>query len=375
VRIAVPLGERRYEVLVGPGLLAAAGEEIAARLGRRRAIVVTDGLVADLHLPALRDALADAGIRAACHVVPPGEESKSVGELHRTVDAILDAELERGDLVIALGGGVVGDLAGFAAAIARRGMPFVQVPTTLLAQVDSAVGGKTGINTRHGKNLVGAFHQPSLVLADTDVLETLPERHRRAGYAEIVKIGLLGDAAFFDRLEAQGPAAMRGGLVDAIATAVAAKAAIVTEDEREAGRRALLNLGHTFAHAVERSAGYDGRIVHGEAVGLGLALAFRFSVALGLCAEADAARVEAHLSAVGLPTRFRDLPVVPAAEDLVAAMQQDKKVKDGIVRFILVNRIGDAFVSDGVPPEALTGFLTAEGLAGPAHAGGIARSR
>lgn len=361
-RVEVPLGSRAYDVLVGPDLIAEAGERIANRLGRRRAIVVTDETVAGLHLDRLETSLAASGIRCVTHVVPEGEASKSVEMLHGTVDAILDAELERGDVVVALGGGVVGDLAGFAAAITRRGMPFVQVPTTLLAQVDSAVGGKTGINTRHGKNLVGAFHQPALVLADTSTLETLPARHRRAGYAEIVKIGLLGDLAFFERLESLGAAAMHEGLVDAIATAVAGKAAIVAEDERESGRRALLNLGHTFAHAVERCADYDGRVVHGEAVGLGLALAFRLSAMLGVAPPQDAERVEAHLAAVGLPTRFTDVPVPIGAAELRRAMQQDKKVKDGVIRFVLVKRIGDAFVSSGVAPEALEAFLRDEGL-------------
>ena len=360
--VPVPLGERAYDVVIGDGLIADAGHLVAARLGRRRALVVTDATVATLHLAALEDALAAGGIRTARHVVPAGEGSKSVAELHRTVDAILDAELERGDTVVALGGGVVGDLAGFAAAITRRGMPFVQVPTTLLAQVDSAVGGKTGINTRHGKNLVGAFHQPALVLADTATLATLPERHRRAGYAEVVKVGLLGDAPFFERLEALGARALTTGLGDAIATAVAAKAAIVVEDEREAGRRALLNLGHTFAHAVEACAGYDDRVVHGEAVGLGLALAFRLSAALGLCPRDDAMRVGRHLATVGLPTTFQDIPVALSAAPLMAAMQQDKKIKDGVVRFILVNRIGDAFVSAGVDPSGLAAFLKDEGL-------------
>ena len=362
VRVPVPLGERAYEVLVGPGLIREAGTLIAGRLGRRRALVVTDDTVMPLHLEALTTALTAAGIHATVHCVPEGEASKSMDRFSAVVDAILDAALEREDLVIALGGGVVGDLAGFAAAVTRRGMPFVQVPTTLLAQVDSAVGGKTGINTSHGKNLVGAFHQPSLVLADTAVLETLPLRHRRAGYAEIVKAALLGDADFFDRLEARGRAATSEDLVDAIATAVAAKAAIVVADEREAGPRALLNLGHTFAHAVERCAGYDGRVVHGEAVGLGLALAFRFSATLGLCPQDDAERVCAHLSMVGLPTRFGDLPVSLGRAGLIAAMQQDKKVKDGVIRFILVEEIGKAFVSSGVSAEALSAFLEAEGL-------------
>ncbi|UOM33635.1 3-dehydroquinate synthase [Acuticoccus sp. I52.16.1] len=363
--VHVPLGDRAYDVLIGEGLVANAGPIIAERLGRRRALVVTDEVVAALHLPALTASLDTAGIGSTAIVLPEGEATKSPARLMETVDAILDAGLERGDLVIALGGGVIGDLAGFAAAVARRGMPFVQVPTTLLAQVDSSVGGKTGINTRHGKNLVGAFHQPALVLSDLGVLATLSERHRKAGYAEIVKIGLLGDAAFFDRLEALGPRVFGDGLQEAVATAVAAKAEVVVADEREAGRRALLNLGHTFAHAVERCAGYDGRVVHGEAVGLGLALAFRFSQTLGLCPGQDTVRVERHLAAVGLPTTFDQLPVALDAPSLIAAMGQDKKVKDGVVRFILLNRIGDAFVSEGVPPEALRTFLHHEGLPTP----------
>ncbi|ORE94275.1 3-dehydroquinate synthase [Stappia sp. 22II-S9-Z10] len=361
--VHVPLGERAYDVLIGDNLIAEAGGHIAARLGKRRALVVTDEVVAGLHLSPLMASLEAAGIGATALALPEGEATKSAERLLQTVDAILDAGLERSDIMIALGGGVIGDLAGFAAAVARRGMPFVQVPTTLLAQVDSSVGGKTGINARQGKNLVGAFHQPSLVLSDLSALATLSERHRRAGYAEIVKIGLLGDAAFFDRLEALGPRVFTDGLAEAVATAVAAKAEVVVADEREAGRRALLNLGHTFAHAVERCAGYDGRVVHGEAVGLGLALAFRFSQALGYSSGQDTVRVERHLAAVGLPTRFDEVPVPLDAGSMIAAMAQDKKVKDGIVRFVLVNRIGDAFVSSGVAPGALRDFLSAEGLA------------
>ena len=294
-RIAVPLGSRSYDVLIGDGLIEVAGRELRAVSLARRAMVVSDATVAPLYLDALRRSLEGEGFATSTHIVAPGEGSKSFATLAEVVDAILAAGLERGDVVVALGGGVVGDLSGFAAAIARRGTAFAQVPTSLLAQVDSAVGGKTGINTVRGKNLVGAFHQPILVLADTLALATLSERERRAGYAEIAKIGLIGDANFFARLEALGPRAPHEDVVGSIATAVAAKAAIVTEDEREAGRRALLNLGHTFAHAVERCAGYDGTIVHGEAVGLGLCLAFRLSVALDLCpAAGGAARCTTH---------------------------------------------------------------------------------
>ena len=362
LRVTVPLPGRAYDVVIGAGLIDNAGTLIAEVCGKRRAMVVTDEVVAEHHLDRLLDALGAGGIRAVQHVVGEGEASKSAPVLEALVSAILDAELERGDLVIALGGGVVGDLAGFAAAITRRGMPFVQVPTTVLAQVDSAVGGKTGINTAHGKNLVGAFHQPALVLADTGALETLSMRHRRAGYAEAAKAGLITDAAFFARLEALGPAALTEWLAQTIATAVAIKAAVVTADEREAGQRALLNLGHTFAHAVERCAGYDGRVVHGEAVALGLALAFRLSVRLGLCQSVDAERVAAHLRAVGLPTRFADLPVAFVGPQIQAAMAQDKKVKDGVIRFVLSRGIGEAFVSDGVDPAVIAAFLEDEGL-------------
>jgi len=360
VRIALPA--HSYDVVIGEGLIGAAGRFVAAACGRRRAIVVTDETVAALHLSALSAALERDAIASLTHVVAPGEASKSAAVLMDVVDTILEAGLERGDLVIALGGGVVGDLAGFAAAITRRGMAFVQVPTTLLAQVDSAVGGKTGINTRHGKNLVGAFHQPALVLADTAALATLPARELRAGYAEVAKAGLINDAGFFDRLEALGPAALTDDLTQTIARAVAIKAAVVTADEREAGERALLNLGHTFAHAIERCAGYDGRIVHGEAVAVGLCLAFRLSVRLGLAPPVDADRVARHLRDVGLPTAFGGLGAGFTAGEIQAAMAQDKKVKDGVVRFVLARGIGRAFVSQGVEPGLLAAFLEDEGL-------------
>lgn len=356
--VRVDLGARSYDVMIGRSLIAQAGS-LVERTGLKRAIVVSDEAVARHHLAALRAALGP--IVQAEHIVPQGEASKSWEHVIGLVDAILDAGLERGDGIIALGGGVVGDLAGFAAAIARRGMPFVQIPTSLLAQVDSAVGGKTGINTRHGKNLVGAFHQPELVLADIDALDTLPERERRAGYAEIVKMALIRDAAFFERLDGLARPAHEK-IAASIATAVAGKADVVAADERESDQRALLNLGHTFAHAVERIAGYDGRVVHGEAVGLGLCLAFRFSHTLGLAPAGDAERVAAHVARVGLPTCFDDIAVEMTAPALIEAMAQDKKVKDGVIRFILVRGIGSAFVSDGVPPDALAAFLAAEGV-------------
>lgn len=358
-RIMVPLGARSYEVLIGEGLVDRAGDLIAETFAPRRLFVVTDETVAGLHLSRLQGSLGQR--LAGVHVLPSGEVAKSWDGLIGAVDAILAAELERADAVIAFGGGVVGDLAGFSAAVARRGMPFVQVPTTLLAQVDSSVGGKTGINTAHGKNLVGAFHQPRLVLADTDLLITLSERERRAGYAEIVKIALINDSAFFERLDAL-PRPADEELAASIATAVAAKAMIVAADEREAGERALLNLGHTFAHAVERIGGYDGRILHGEAVALGLCLAFRFSAALGYASDADAVRVAAHMARLGLPSGFGDIAVPCTRSAMMAAMAQDKKVQNGVIRFILTRGIGQAFVSRGAPTGALDAFLSSEGL-------------
>ncbi|MEO1104890.1 MAG: 3-dehydroquinate synthase [Pseudomonadota bacterium] len=362
IAVNVPLPGRAYDVIIGSGLIEGAGPRIAEVCGVRRAIVVSDDAVASLYLETLMRSLTAAGILAETYVVRQGEGSKSSTVLMEVVEAILAARLERRDLVIALGGGVVGDLAGFAAAIARRGMPFVQVPTTLLAQVDSAVGGKTGINSPHGKNLIGAFHQPALVLADTGALDTLPMRHRRAGYAEIAKAGLINDAAFFARLEALGADVLTTDLAETIATAVRIKAAVVLADETEAGERALLNLGHTFAHAIEQGAGYDGRIVHGEAVALGICLAFRLSAKLGLARDVDCARVVSHFAAVGLPTRFDDLPVRFGALQIQGAMAQDKKVMDGVIRFVLVRGIGEAFVSDGVAPDTIAAFLKDEGL-------------
>ena len=361
-RVRVPLPGRAYDVVIGEGLIDRAGALIAEARPVRRVMVVTDETVGPIYLPRLAAALEAAGIASDTHTVRQGEASKSAPVLLEVVDAILDAALERGDAVIALGGGVVGDLAGFAAAIVRRGMPFVQIPTSLLAQVDSAVGGKTGINSRQGKNLVGAFHQPCLVLSDTGTLATLSPRERRAGYAEVVKAGLIRDAAFFDRLEALGGDALETDIARSIATAVAIKADVVTADEQEAGERALLNLGHTFAHGVEQIGGYDGRVVHGEAVGLGLCLAFRLSARLGLAREVDAERVAAHLTAVGLPTRFADVPVRCTVPALQSAMAQDKKVKNGVIRFILTRGIGEAFVSDGVDPATIAAFLEDEGL-------------
>ena len=362
-RVDVGLGERSYPIVIGHGLIGAAGRLIAADFGGARALVVTDETVAPLHLPALTGALEDSGIPAQSVVVAAGEATKSFAALQAVVDAILEARLERGDLVIALGGGVVGDLAGFAAAIARRGMPFVQVPTTLLAQVDSSVGGKTGINTRQGKNLVGAFHQPRLVVCDTDLLRTLPARDLRAGYAEVAKYGLIDDPSLFAWLEANlaGILGLGEAVVPAVAACCEAKARVVAADERESGARALLNLGHTFAHAFEASAGYDGRLVHGEAVALGTAMAFRFSERLGLCPAADVGRVERHLRAAGLPVRTSDVaPLAFDGEHLLATMRQDKKARRQRLTFILVRGIGEAFVETGVDAALVTDFLEDE---------------
>lgn len=358
--VPVDLGARSYPVLIGSGLIATAGEHIERHCGGRRTAIVTDANVARNHLTALEAALG-ARNRGTV-VVDAGEASKTFTTLARVADDLLAAGVERGDIVVALGGGVIGDLAGFAAAILRRGVRFVQIPTSLLAQVDSSVGGKTGINSVHGKNLVGAFHQPQLVLADIDVLATLPARQLRAGYAEVVKYGLLGDAQFFDRLE-KGWRALFGNdaraIADAVETSVAAKAAIVARDETEQGDRMLLNLGHTFGHALEAWAGYSDRLLHGEAVAIGMAQAFRYSERCGLAPKGTAARVERHLREVGLPTRVADIPgpSKPTRDELVTLMGQDKKVMDGRLTFILVRGIGQAFVARDCAKGDIEAFL------------------
>ena len=363
-RVVVPLPKRAYDILIGPGLIDEAGDEIARLAPGGRCGIVTDAHVAPLYLERLRASLTAAGMESAAVICPPGEASKSYVEFARVSDALLGMAIERNDLVIALGGGVIGDLAGFAAASLRRGVRFVQIPTSLLAQVDSSVGGKTGINSPHGKNLVGAFHQPSLVIADTAALDTLSAREFRAGYAEVVKYGLIDDRAFFERLEATWRDLFAGsdGRIDAIATSVEAKARVVIADETEQGERALLNLGHTFAHAFERLTHYDGaRLVHGEAVAVGLGCAFRFSRALGLCSGQDATRVEAHLRQVGLPTRMAEIPGFDAdAEAVLAAMRQDKKVVRGKLTFILARGIGESFIAKGVEEESVRAFLRGE---------------
>ncbi|MET0359905.1 MAG: 3-dehydroquinate synthase [Pararhizobium sp.] len=360
-KIHVPLGDRAYDILIGPGLIGSAAREIAARLTGRRMAVVTDENVAPLYLQPLMESLAQAGIEAVSAILPAGEKTKSFEHLVPVCETILGARIERNDAVIALGGGVIGDLTGFAAGIARRGSRFIQIPTSLLAQVDSSVGGKTGINSPHGKNLIGVFHQPDLVLADTDVLDTLSPREFRAGYAEVAKYGLIDKPDFFAWLEANWQAVFAGGAarIEAIALSCQAKADVVVADERENGRRALLNLGHTFGHALEAATAYDGtRLVHGEGVSIGMVLAHAFSARMNLASPDVTARVEAHLRTVGLPTRMSEIPGrLPPAEVLMDAIAQDKKVKGGKLTFILTRGLGEAFVADDVPTSAVLSFL------------------
>jgi len=369
VTLTIPVGVagKPYEVRIGRGLIDGAGAAIRPLLKRPRLAVVADETVHALHGAALAASLASSGIEVSPVVIAPGEAAKSFAGLQALCEALLDLELDRGDLIVAFGGGVVGDLAGFAAAILKRGIDFIQVPTTLLAQVDSSVGGKTAIDTPRGKNLIGAFHQPRLVLADLGVLESLPRRELVCGYAEVIKYGLLGDAAFFEWLEASAPAVLaldEAALGHAVGRSVAMKAEIVAEDERESGRRALLNLGHTFAHALEAETGFGEALKHGEAVGIGCALAFRFSAALGLCSGQDAERASRAIAAAGLPTRLDQLSGHPfRAAALVAHMAQDKKAEGGALTFILARAIGAAFVARGVDAGTVRAFLVGEGAA------------
>ncbi|WP_170524066.1 3-dehydroquinate synthase [Ruegeria arenilitoris] len=359
--VNVDLAERSYDVEIGPDLLAQAGARIKPMLHRPRVAVLTDETVAGLHLDALRSGLASAGVEMTALALPAGEATKSWPHFERAVEWLLAEKIERRDIVVAFGGGVIGDLGGFAAAVLRRGVRFVQIPTSLLAQVDSSVGGKTGINAPQGKNLIGAFHQPSLVLADTSVLGTLTARDFLAGYGEVVKYGLLGDADFFEWLERNGPALSGGDMatrVQAVTRSVQMKADIVARDETEQGDRALLNLGHTFCHALEAATGYSDRLLHGEGVAIGCALAFELSARMGLCSQEDPSRVRAHLKAMGMKTDLSDIPGdLPSAEDLVELMAQDKKVVDGQLRFILARGIGQAFVTSDVPRDAVLSVL------------------
>jgi 3-dehydroquinate synthase len=358
--ITVGLGERAYDIHVGNGLLKRAGE-LLKPLAKGVVPVVTDSHVADIHLPPLLEALRQAGLDARAIVMPPGEVSKSFAGLERLSGALLDMEIGRKGLVVALGGGVIGDLTGFAAGVLKRGVAFAQIPTTLLAQVDSSVGGKTAINAAQGKNLIGLFHQPRIVIADTSLLGTLPRRELLAGYAEVVKYGALGDAQFFEWLELKAATALAGdekAMVKAVAHSCRMKAEIVARDERETGDRALLNLGHTFGHALEAATGFSDRLVHGEGVAIGMALAFRLSVKLGLCPGQDAERFVRHLQAVGLPSSIGDIAGArPGPGELIRHMAHDKKVTDGKLTFILLRGLGQAFVTRDVPLEAVKEVL------------------
>jgi 3-dehydroquinate synthase len=359
--ITVGLGDRAYDIHVGGGILARAGE-LLAPIARGIVPVVTDSHVAEIHLPALLEVLGDAGIDARPIIMAPGEVSKSFAGLERLSGELLDLEIDRKGLIIALGGGVIGDLTGFAAGVLKRGVSFAQIPTTLLAQVDSSVGGKTAINARQGKNLVGLFHQPKIVIADTALLSTLPRRELLAGYAEVVKYGALGDANFFEWLEVNAAKALAGdeaATVKAVAHSCQMKADIVARDERETGDRALLNLGHTFGHALEAATGFSDRLIHGEGVAIGMALAFKLSVKLGLCPGQDAERFTRHLQAMGLPAAIADIPGSRAsADELVGHMAHDKKVSDGKLTFILLRGLGQAFVTRDVPLDAVKSVLT-----------------
>ena len=364
ITVNVALGERAYDIVIGRDLLPSLGKRIAALRPGARTAIVTDRTVASHWLEKTEASLAEAGIPTSRIVVDEGEGSKSYAGLEKVSEALIGVRIERNDLVVALGGGVVGDLAGFAAAILRRGVDFVQVPTSLLAQVDSSVGGKTGINSPQGKNLLGAFHQPALVVADTRVLDTLSPRQFRAGYAEVAKYGLLGDAAFFNWLEANHGDIFAGGSAreHAIATSCRAKAAIVARDERETGDRALLNLGHTFGHALEGATGFSDRLFHGEGVAIGMVLAAEFSAEAGMISGDDAARIKSHLAAVGLPTSLQDIAGfsqegLADADTLMALMAQDKKVKRGRLVFILLQAIGRAAIVSDVEPSRVRDFL------------------
>jgi len=366
--VRVELGDRGYDIVIGPGLIAEAGSLLSPVMRRPRAMVVTDKTVAPLYLDELEKGLKRAGVEIATFVLPPGEHTKDLAQLGSLLDNMLEAKASRDTTIVALGGGVIGDLAGFAAAVALRGLDFIQIPTTLLAQVDSSVGGKTGINARFGKNLIGAFHQPRLVVADTQALDSLPRRELLAGYAEVVKYGLIDDPGFFEWLEANGKSVLGDGDASttmaarrhAIATCCRAKARVVADDERETGRRALLNLGHTFGHALEAEIGFGDALLHGEAVAIGTIMAFDFSVRLGMCPATDLARVRDHFDAVGLPVAPPRLQGRTwQAEDLLRHMGRDKKVRDGRPVLVLVRGIGEAFLHDQATDEQILPVLEA----------------
>ncbi len=362
--VRVELGDRSYDILIGAELLQQAGSRIAATVPGARIAIITDTNVGALHLDTLTAGLDEHDIDWLSIEIPAGEKSKCFERFHEVSEKILAARLERGDTIVAFGGGVVGDLAGFVAGVIRRGMKFIQIPTSLLAQVDSSVGGKTGINSPHGKNLIGVFHQPELVLADTGVLDTLSKREFRAGYAEVAKYGLIDRPDFFNWLERNWQEIEAGGPArsEAIAESCRAKAAVVAADEREHGQRALLNLGHTFGHALEAAVNYDSaRLVHGEGVAIGMVLAHKFSNRLNLCGPEAAERVEKHLRYVGLPTTMSDIPgTLPDAEKLLEYIAQDKKVTRGALNFILTHGIGQSFIAEDVPTSQVLQFLKEE---------------
>jgi 3-dehydroquinate synthase len=365
--VRVDLAGRSYDIHIGPGLIARAGAHIGPLLARPFTVIVTDETVARLHLPPLQASLTEAGIATEAIILPAGEATKSMARLTQVVERLLELKVERDDLIIALGGGVIGDLVGFAAAVLRRGVDFVQVPTSLLAQVDSSVGGKTGVNAPQGKNLIGAFHQPRLVLADIEVLETLPPREFLSGYGEVAKYGLLGDAGFFEWLEKNAPL-MRDGdqaaRIHAVRRSCEMKAEIVARDEHERGDRALLNLGHTFGHALEAATGYSARLLHGEGVAIGMTLAFEASARMGLCAQECPSRVRAHLAAMGMKKDLADIEGdLPDVDGLMDLMGQDKKVQQGRLTFILARDIGEAFVERDADLGVVRGVL-GDALAG-----------
>jgi 3-dehydroquinate synthase len=358
--VPVALGDRSYLIHIGARLIESAGALVAQHVGAgaaKRIPVITDENVAKLYYPRFAESLSQVGLSPLPIVLPAGEQTKTFSHLEKVVDTLLSANVERGSLIVALGGGVIGDLTGFAAGVVKRGIGFAQVPTTLLAQVDSSVGGKTAINTAHGKNLVGLFHQPRVVIADTAVLNTLPRRELLNGYAEVVKYGLLGDESFFTWLERNGALILAGddhAVAHAVAHSCVMKASIVAKDEREDGDRALLNLGHTFGHALEAATGYSDRLLHGESVALGCVLAFKLSVALGCATEEAMARARRHLSSVGLPTRIAQIPGPrPDPEEILAHMRQDKKARGGRMTFILAKDVGHAFIARDVPEDAV----------------------
>jgi 3-dehydroquinate synthase len=378
-KLKVDLGSRSYEILIGGGLLANAGKHLAQVLPEKKVFIVTDDNVAKLYLKTLEEALDKEGIISHSHIIAHGEQSKSFANLENLLDRIFATKPDRKTTLIALGGGVVGDLTGFAASIVLRGINFIQIPTTLLAQVDSSVGGKTGINNKFGKNLVGSFYQPLLVLADTDTLQTLPQREFLAGYAEVAKYAFINDAEFFNRLHRANrllperignfqsfikvDAATKEFIRDIVKTACMSKSRIVSADEREGGVRALLNLGHTFGHALEKATGYSDKLLHGEAVAIGMVFAFKLSHKMGLCEEAEVHKLAAHLSKMGLPISALEIKKVWDMDDLMASMRQDKKAFNGKLTFILARKIGDCFIENNVP-ENLVREVIVENLAG-----------